>query len=312
MTFVPNGKKGVHDLLDILKEGGWQTEKRGSGHWRAYPPRENGPSLTFPSTPSDNRAGRNMLGDVRRHPACPEKLKRLSKRKLEKVWFPDDDATPSTNTTQAGGGSPAEMRNPPTEIAQEAPMTKSDNASQTEEIPTMTTNNPFHPLALNGYVSLTSNAARGASTTINIPGGGFRDLPHTFYDITVVDHTMLVVPAEKETPFRRDNGMKGIIRWSSTLMGLVRGVAPHRCEYSISDGVMSIRLAEAFFPSRRAIPPAKNASAEAPRPATGDLVARLRAAIAEINAAKLEHDALTLAIRPDGGLSATIVTTMTL
>jgi hypothetical protein len=51
-------------LLRSLKRQGWKHEQRGNGHILLISP--NGQTLTMAATPSDHRALKNVMADVRR------------------------------------------------------------------------------------------------------------------------------------------------------------------------------------------------------------------------------------------------------
>jgi len=56
----------VKDLEKAAREQGWRVTRTTKGHWRFWPPDRQTPPSTFPGTPCDWRAIRNLIADLRR------------------------------------------------------------------------------------------------------------------------------------------------------------------------------------------------------------------------------------------------------
>lgn len=57
--------KEVRKLVKALREQGWRVEETRKGHFQAFAPSGVG-IVTIPGTPSDHRAMRNVMADLRR------------------------------------------------------------------------------------------------------------------------------------------------------------------------------------------------------------------------------------------------------
>lgn len=55
----------MRDLARRLRREGWRVLLTKRGHYKARPP-DGGPFVVFSSTPSDGRAMKNTLADIRR------------------------------------------------------------------------------------------------------------------------------------------------------------------------------------------------------------------------------------------------------
>ncbi len=56
----------VKDLEKAAREQGWRVTRTTKGHWQFWPPDRRIPPATFAGTPSDWRAIRNLIADLRR------------------------------------------------------------------------------------------------------------------------------------------------------------------------------------------------------------------------------------------------------
>lgn len=57
------------DLKEVLRElprQGWRVERRGGGHYVAFPPDRSKQQVVFASTPSDHRALANTVSRLRK------------------------------------------------------------------------------------------------------------------------------------------------------------------------------------------------------------------------------------------------------
>jgi hypothetical protein len=56
----------LRDLEKAAKRQGWRIDRTTAGHVRFWPPNRSIPPAIFSGTPSDRRAIRNLLADLRR------------------------------------------------------------------------------------------------------------------------------------------------------------------------------------------------------------------------------------------------------
>lgn len=59
-------KKDTAKLVKALRAQGWEVEKTRGGHWKAIPPDKTQDIVHFASTPSDHRALRNTVAQLRK------------------------------------------------------------------------------------------------------------------------------------------------------------------------------------------------------------------------------------------------------
>jgi hypothetical protein len=56
----------VRDLIRAARRAGWRITHTGSGHIKLTPPAPKRATVVIASTPSDRRAWRNILADIRK------------------------------------------------------------------------------------------------------------------------------------------------------------------------------------------------------------------------------------------------------
>lgn len=66
---IPSSRKDLSKLHRVLRQAGWETQRMGNEHHKLIAP--NGQVVTHSSTPSDYRAGRKILADLKRTGAAP-------------------------------------------------------------------------------------------------------------------------------------------------------------------------------------------------------------------------------------------------